>query len=116
MFIHVDDILVMRNHEHSHKINIDLIFNKLKESGIILTESKCFLGKEEVKFLGFKVGKYGIKAGPKIQGIEDFPSPKDIKGVRSFLGMVNQYAICSPNIAQLSRGLRELLHKDIPWL
>ena len=68
-------------------------------------ESKCFVGKEEVEFLVFKMGKYDIKAGPKIQGIEDFPSPKDIKGVRSFLGMVNQYAIFSSNIDQLSRGL-----------
>ena len=103
--IHVDDILVVGNDEHEYKRNLDLVFNKLKESGMTLNESKCFLGKEEVMFLGFKVGKYGIKAGPKIQGIEDFPSPKDIKGVRSFLGMVNQYAIFSSNIDQLSRGL-----------
>ena len=56
-----------------------------------LNKNKCVISVEEIEFLGFKVGKYGIKAGPKIPVIVDFPLPKDVKAVKSFIGMVNQY-------------------------
>ena len=41
-----------------------------------LNKNKFVISVEEVEFRGFKVGKYGIKARPKIQGIIDFLLPK----------------------------------------
>ena len=79
-----------------------------------LNKKKCVIGVEEVEFLGFKVGKDGIKAGLKIQGIVDFPLPKYVKAVRSFLGMVNQYSRFK--ISSTSAALRDLIKKDIPWI
>ena len=113
--VHVDDILVMENTNEEHDRNLDEVLKRIHEEGMTLNEEKCKLNREEVEFLGFRIGKYGIKAGPKIQGIIDYPKPNDIKGVRSFLGMVNQFARFTPNIAKLSVALRELLHKNIQW-
>ena len=42
--------------------------------------------------------------------------PKDMKAVRSFLGMVNQYSRFNSNISTTSAALRDLLKKDIPWI
>ena len=53
--------------------NLKSVLNSNEEAGMTLNKKKCVLGVEEVEFLGFKVGKGGIKAGPKIQGIVDFP-------------------------------------------
>ena len=81
-----------------------------------LNKKKCVIVVEEVEFLGFKVGKDGINVGPKIQGIVDFQLPKDVKAVRSFIGMVNQYSRFNSKISSTSAALRYLLKKNIPWI
>ena len=81
-----------------------------------LNKTKCVIGVEEVEFIGFKVGKDRIKVGPKIQGIVDFSLPKDVKAVKSILGMVNKYSRFNSKIASTSASLRDLLKKDIPLI
>ena len=81
--VHVDDILVMGNTNEEHDRNLDVVLKRIHEVGMTLNEDKCKLNREEVELLGFRIGKYSIKAGPKIQGIIDYPKPNDIKGVRS---------------------------------
>ena len=46
---------------------------------------------EEVSFEGYTVNSKGISPDPKrVEAIRKFPTPKDLTGVRSFLGLVNQ--------------------------
>ena len=116
IIVHVDDILVMGDSQEEHDENLKSVLNRIEQAGMTLNKNKCVIGVEEVEFLGFKVGKDGIKAGPKIQGIVDFPLPKDVKAVRSFLGMVNQYSRFNSKISSTSAALRDLLKKDIPWI
>ena len=104
----------MGDSQEEHDENLKSVLNRIEQAGMTLNKNKCVIGVEEVEFLGFKVGKDGIKAGPKIQGIVDFPSPKDVKAVRSFLGMVNQYSRFNSKISSTSAALRDLLKKDIP--
>ena len=83
---------------------------------MILNKDKCKVRKEEVEFLGYKIGKNGIKAGEKIHGLRDFPRPINVKGVRSFLGFLSQYDIFSSEIAETSHPIKELLKKNIVWI
>ena len=106
----------MGDSQEEHDENLKSVLNRIEEAGMTLNKKKCVLGVEDVEFLGFKVVKGGIKAGPKIQGIVDFPVPKDVKAVRSFLGMVNHYSRFNSNILTTSAALRDLLKKDIPWI
>ena len=66
--------------------------------------------------MGFKVSKEGIGAGEKIRGIELFPVPENVKAIKSFLGLINQYARFSKNIAEYSAPISMLLKKDVPWV
>ena len=75
---------------------------RIEQAGITLNKKIFVISVEEVKFLGFKVGKHGIKAGPKIQGIVDFPLPKDVKAVGSIHGMVNHYSCFNSKIYSTS--------------
>ena len=81
-----------------------------------LNKDKCKFRKEEVELLRYKIGNNGITSGEKIQGLRDFPRPTNVKGVRSFLGLINQYAIFSAEIAEASHPIRELLKKNIVWI
>src|SRR3954464_13619865 len=57
---------------------------------------------------GFKVDK------AKIEAIERMLYPRDIKGIRSFLGHVGFYRRFIKNFSKTSRPLTNLLQKDAP--
>ena len=62
-------------------------------AGIIFNEKKFQFGQEEVDFLGFRIGMQSIKPCPEyLQAIKEFPRPKDITGIRSWFGLVQQVA------------------------
>ena len=44
------------------------------------------------------------------------PCPKDIKGIRSFLGHASFYRIFTKDFSKISRPLTNLLQKDVPFV
>ena len=70
---------------------------------------KFQFAKEEVEFAGFEMTMDGYKPTPKfIEAIRAFPTPKNLTGIRSWFGLVNQasYAFAQ---APLMAPFRELL-------
>jgi hypothetical protein len=48
--------------------------------------------KEEISFLGHRVSANGLKVDPeKVQAVADWKVPRDVHGVRSFLGLANYF-------------------------
>ena len=87
-----------------------------RKHNFTLAKKKLQLGKE-IDFAGFNISSTGIKPDPKrMQAIKDFPVPKDISQLRSFLGLANQLGFFVPELAQLTLPLRNLLKKDIQFL
>ena len=116
VIIHMDDVLIMGNDLEEHDNNLNEVLNRIEEAGMTLNKDKCKFRKEEVEFLGYKIDKNGINAGEKIQGLRDFPRPNNVKGVRSFLGLINQYARFSSEIEETSHPIRELRKKNIVFI
>ena len=52
----------------------------------------------------------------KVDAIEKMPCPKDIKGIRSFLGHAGFYRTFIKDFSKISRTLTDLLQKDIPFV
>ena len=66
----------------------------------------------ELGFAGHIVSQNGIRLDDdKYKSIKEFPAPKNLKHLRSFLGLANQLAAFVPDLAQMSAGLRPLLKK-----
>ena len=62
--------------------------------------------------LGNIVSANGISPDPeKIEAIVNLPAPKNIREVRSFLGMVNQLSKFTEHLADKTKPLRDLLSK-----
>ena len=53
---------------------------------------------------------------PKVDAIEKMPWPKDIKGIRSFLGHAGFYRRFIKDFSKISRSLTNLLQKDVPFV
>ncbi|GFY21421.1 retrovirus-related Pol polyprotein from transposon opus [Trichonephila clavipes] len=58
-YAYVDDLLITSADHESHKRDLDLVFSKLGEHGIIVNPQKCVFGQSELKFLGFLVSSNG---------------------------------------------------------
>lgn len=54
--------------------------------------SKCEFYKEEIKYLGHIITQEGIAVDPKkIKEIMEYPVPKNVRDIHSFLGLVGYY-------------------------
>ena len=88
-----------------------VILNRCKEHNITISRKKLELG-TELGFAGHIVSHNGIRPDDdKYRAIKEFPTPKNIKDLRSFLGLANQLAAFVPDLAHMSAGLRPLLKK-----
>ena len=67
--------------------------------------------------LGHKISERGIEVDKaKVDAIEKMPCPRDIKGIRSFLGHAGFYRRFIKDFSKISRPLTNLLQKDIPFV
>src|SRR3954463_2783814 len=67
--------------------------------------------------LGHNISERGIEVDKaKIEAIERIPYPRDIKGIRSFLGHVGFYRRFIKEFSKTSGPLTNLLQKDVPFV
>ena len=64
-------------------------------------------------FFGHLLTKDGMKPDPKkVKDIQEWPAPKDIKELQSFLSAVNYLARFIPHLSALRAPLQDLLKKE----
>ena len=69
-----------------------------------------------MEYLGLVVDSQGLHASPgKTRAVLDAPQPKNVKELRSFLGMMNYYRKFIPNLATILQPLSLLLQKNRRW-
>ena len=89
----VDDTLITSESTEQHLKHLEVLLARLEINNLTLNLSKSNFLEKETKFLGFILTTEGIKPDPeKIQGIMDFPAPKNIKQLSGFLGLINFYS------------------------
>ena len=88
-----------------------------QSAGATLNKEKCEFGKTTIKFLGHIITPEGISPDPsKTTAVKNMKQPSNVSELRHFLGMVNQLGKFSPNIADLTKPLRELLSSNNAWI
>lgn len=110
--IFLDDILVFGNSEGEILLRQSLVEERLRKHNLTINEAKTIRNSKEIEFLGFLIKDCTISpAVSKTEAIEKFQTPRTIKDLRSFLGMVNHLQSFIPNLAEKTEPLRCILRK-----
>ena len=77
-----NDILVYSNILEDHQLYISKILEYLEEKDLRLNLEKCKFYKKKVNFLGFIIGRNGIRINPvKIKVVKEQETPTNIKEI-----------------------------------
>ena len=113
---YIDDIIVYGRSEEEHDKNLDIVLRTLKENGFKLNLSKCQFRKQKVECLGHVISAEGITPNPsKVTDIQNKKEPRNVKDVRSFLGMASYYRRFVPDFAKIAKPITQLTKKDVKW-
>lgn len=111
--IYLDDIIVMGKDMDDHLKNLEEVFERIQGAGLKLNLKKCELFRQEVKFLGHKITTEGVHTDEdKITAVKEWPAPKNIHELRSFLGLCTYYRRFVPNFANVASSLHNLTRKN----
>jgi hypothetical protein len=111
--VYMDDILIYSQNRAEHIQHVQSVLERLMAAGLQADIKKCEFFVTETKFLGLIVGIDGIRMDPeKVKAIVEWQEPRDVSGVRAFLGFCNFYRRFIRNYSRMVRKLVELTKKD----
>ena len=113
---YLDDTLVHSKDEDSHLQDLRKVFLLMRKHKLYAKKSKCEFNQSSVGFLGSVVSENGLEVDPhKIDAIKNWPVPKNIHELRSFLGLTNFYRRFVDKFSQIASPLTFLLSKTTPY-
>ncbi|MCP4479053.1 MAG: hypothetical protein GY818_13290, partial [Planctomycetaceae bacterium] len=121
---YIDDILIATRTIEEHLDRIEEVFRYIREAGLKFKAKKCFLFKQEVKFLGSLISSEGIVMQQRgIDKILAWPIPTNRTELKSFLGFANYYRefirgyshIAAPIIALDRKNKEDPKNTQIIW-
>ncbi|KAK1561379.1 hypothetical protein QYE76_048204, partial [Lolium multiflorum] len=115
--VYFDDILIYSKSLEEHLDHLRVVFNALRDARLYGNLEKCTFCTNRVAFLGYVVTAQGIEVDPaKIEAIENWPQPKTVTQVRSFLGLAGFYRRFVKDFGSIAAPLNELTKKDVPFV
>jgi hypothetical protein len=113
VLVFFDDILIYSETYTSHIVHVDQVLHLLSRQQLFLKQSKCAFGASEVEYLGHFVGKAGVRVDhKKIESMQDWPHPKNLKILCGFLGLTGCYRKFINNYGNIATPLTALLKKN----
>jgi hypothetical protein len=109
LLVYMDDLLVYAKTKPEHDEIVREVLSRLQANGLAVSAEKCVWGVTEVEFLGYIIGRDGIKmSAEKVEAVLEWKSPSSLTEVQSFLGFANFYRRFIQNYSQVARPLTEL--------
>ncbi|UYV81862.1 K02A2.6-like [Cordylochernes scorpioides] len=115
--LYIDDVIVYSDSYEQHILDLVDVFECLSKFRLKAKRGKSHFFQQSVEYLGHIIDQNGIKpATNNILALQSVPRPKNIKGVRSFLGLVNYYRRFIPQAGDLLAPLNDLLKNGRKFL
>ena len=113
---YLDDATTYNTSLTDHIQTNKTLFRMCWEIGIYLNPKKCEFHKEKVEFLGVELSRDGFEMERgKVNTITEWQPPRNVKGVRAFIGFCNFYRRFIKNFAEITRPLHNLTRLGQRW-
>jgi hypothetical protein len=110
--VFLDDILVYSRNREEHAEHLRTVLQVLRENQLYRKLSKCEFWLDRVAFLGHVITGEGISVDPeKISAVKEWPVPKSVPEVRSFLGLAGYYRKFVQDFSKIAGPLTKLTRK-----
>lgn len=110
MLVYLDDILVYSSTFQSHLERLDIVFARLKQTGLKVKWGKCHFLQEAVQFLGHQISAEGISTDPsKVEAVKNWPVPSTVKELQSFLGLCGYYRRYVEGFSKIAAPLHDVV-------
>src|SRR5882724_10726039 len=90
VIIYLDDILIYSDNITKHKAHIREVLCRLCTNGLFSHADKCKFHITSCEYLRYMLSPEGLTMAPyKVQIIQDWPEPRKVKDVQSFLPKIH---------------------------
>ena len=114
---YLDDVIVFAKTQQELLERLDKVFTRLSQNGLKIKPSKCVLFRTEIQFLGHLVTASGVQPLPdKVTAIKDWPTPRCLRDVRAFYGLVGYYRRFVAGFATIAEPLTRLTRKGTKFV
>ena len=111
--VYLDDILIFSKSREEHESHIHQVLSILREHKLCAKKKKCSFFQTSIEYLGFVIDQTGLNPNPdKIACVKEWPTPRNVRDVRSFLGLANYYRRFVKGFARIAHPITELLKKE----
>ncbi|MCI09507.1 RNA-directed DNA polymerase (Reverse transcriptase), partial [Trifolium medium] len=113
VLVFFDDILIYSRDLKEHQVHLQKVLFVLAEHSFVANKAKCNFRCAQIDYLGHIISGEGVAVDPdKVKCILDWPTPKNVKGVRGFLGLTGYYRKFIKDYGKIAKPLTELTKKD----
>ena len=114
--VYLDDILIFSRSLDEHWQHLRWALEQLRKAKLYGRLHKCEFLKDQVDYLGFEVSPQGIQASlDKVRAIIEWPRPKSVHDVRSFLGLASYYRRFVRGFSEMARPLTQMTRAGVEW-
>ena len=114
--VFIDNIMVATEIKEEHDEIVEKVLRRLEENDLFVKPEKCVWKVREVGFLGVIIGKDGVRMEKeKVQGVIEWPIPRNIKDIQKFLGLANYYQWFVKDFAMIAKPLHKTTRKGKKW-
>jgi hypothetical protein len=112
VIVFFDDILVYSKTLEEHMHHLRQVFQLLAKDHWHIKLSKCKFAQTSISYFGHVISASGVAIDPsKIEAVASWPTPTNVKALRSFLGFTGFYRRFVKHYAIITKPLTALLKK-----
>lgn len=115
--VYLDDLLIFGKTEEQHNSRLISVLQRLSNANLKLSPKKCHFLRHQVTYLGHQISENGISTDQnKIKCIREWPIPKCVDEVHSFLGLCGYYRRFINEFSSLVSPLQKMISmKEFNW-